>query len=119
MLATCKVNFFLEENMTEDMNPTGMDGDVTSDDKLWAFLGYIFPLIAIIVLLMEDKKSRPFLKYHAVQALLIGIVTLILSGVCIGVLVWFYGIYIGWQAYQGQWVVVPVVTDLAKKQGWV
>lgn len=104
--------------MTEDMKPGGMD-DVTDDDKLWALLGYIFPLIALIVLLMEDKKARPFLKYHAIQALILGVVAAILSGVCIGLLIWIYGIYIGFQAYQGQWTEIPVVTDFAKNQGWL
>ena len=33
--------------------------EITSDDKLWALLAYIFsPLVPIIILLMEDKKSR-------------------------------------------------------------
>lgn len=104
--------------MTEDMNAGSMD-DVTSDDKLWSLLGYVFPLIALIALLMEDKKARPFVKYHAVQALILGVVAAILSSVCIGVLVWFYAIYIGFQAYQGQWVEVPMVTDFAKNQGWI
>jgi uncharacterized membrane protein len=104
--------------MTEDMQPGGMD-EITSDDKLWSLLGYIFPLIAIIALLMEDKKARPFIKYHAVHAIILGVVAAILSGVCIGLLVWFYAIYLGFQSYQGQWVVVPMVTDFAKNQGWV
>ena len=49
--------------------------DVTSDDKLWSLLSYIFaPLVGLILLLMEDKKSRPFIKYHAVCSLVLGIV---------------------------------------------
>lgn len=104
--------------MTEDMNAGGMD-DVTSDDKLWSLLGYVFPIIAIIALIMEDKKARPFVKYHAVQALILGVAAAILSGVCIGLLVWLYAIYIGFQAYQGQWSEVPMVTDFAKNQGWI
>ena len=33
--------------------------DVTSDDKLWGALSYVFaPIVGIIVLLMEDKKAR-------------------------------------------------------------
>lgn len=105
--------------MTEEMNP--MDaGDVTSDDKLWALLGYIIPLIALIALLMEDKKARPFIKYHAWQALLISVVTVILSlTACLWVIPWIYGIYVGFKAYQGEWVVVPMITDFAKKQGWI
>ena len=31
---------------------------VSSDDKLWAALGYPIPIIAIIVLLMEEKKNN-------------------------------------------------------------
>ena len=104
--------------MTEDMNPSGMD-DITSDDKLWSLLGYVFPLFAIIALVMEDKKARPFIKYHAVQALILGVAAAILSSICIGVLVWFYAIYVGFKAYQGEWTVVPMVTDMAKNQGWI
>ena len=105
--------------MTEDMNPIGMD-DVTSDDKLWALLGYILPIIALIALLMEDKKSRPFIKYHAVHALLITAATAILSiTACLWIIPWAYGVYVGLQAYKGQWTVVPMATDLAKKQGWI
>jgi hypothetical protein len=40
--------------------------DITSDDKLWAALGYPIPLVPIIVLLMEEKKERPFIKFHAI-----------------------------------------------------
>ena len=47
---------------------------VTSDDKLWSALGYPIPLISIIVLLMEEKKSRPFIKFHAVQSLIFNVV---------------------------------------------
>lgn len=105
--------------MTEDMNPTGMD-DVTSDDKLWAFLGYIIPLVALIALLMEDKKARPFIKYNAVHALLISVATVILSfTACFWVIPWLYGIYVGYKAYQGEWVEVPMATDMAKNQGWI
>jgi len=47
--------------------------DVTDDDKLWSLLSWIFaPLVPIIVLLLEDKKVRPFIKYNAIQALVIG-----------------------------------------------
>jgi uncharacterized membrane protein len=101
--------------------------DITSDDKLWALLAYIFsPLIPIVVLLLEDKKKRPFIMYHSIQALVVGIVfallwiligwTLILA--CIPFLVWVVMIYWGIQAYQGNWVVIPVITNFVKNQGW-
>jgi len=94
-------------------------GEVTQDDKLWALLSYIFaPLIGIIVLLIEDKKNRPFLKYNAVVSIILGILMILLSGICIGILVWFYAIYLGIKCYQGEWVEVPVISDFVRNQGW-
>ncbi|MEW6029317.1 MAG: DUF4870 domain-containing protein [Chloroflexota bacterium] len=101
--------------------------DVTSDDKLWAALGYPIGLIAIIVLLMEDKKSRPYIKYHAVQALAVNIVfwviATILSFTLVGLvcvpLIWIVFLYWAYQAYQGQMFEVPVVTSFIRGQGWV
>jgi uncharacterized membrane protein len=93
--------------------------DVTADDKLWALLGWLIWPIALIVLLMEDKKSRPFLKYNAVQSLAVWIVAMVLSFICIGVVAIIYAIVLGIQAYQGKWVTVPVITDLCKKQRWI
>jgi len=48
--------------------------DITSDDKLWVLLAYIFsPLVPVIILLMADKKDRPFIKANNIQALIWGI----------------------------------------------
>jgi len=96
-----------------------MDVEITDDDKLWALLCFIFPpLLGIIALLMEDKAKRPFIKYAAVVSIALGVVTFVLSFVCIGILVWAYGIYLGIKAYGGEWVEVPVLTDFVEKQGW-
>ena len=101
--------------------------DVTSDDKLWALLAYVLsPIVPIIILLMEDKKDRPFLKEHNIQALVVGVLIVILSivigwtviGACIPGLLWLVMVYWGIQAYQGKSVNIPVVTDFVKRQGW-
>jgi uncharacterized membrane protein len=98
---------------------TDFNSEITSDDKLWALLAYIFsPLVPIIIMVMEDKKNRPFLKAHNAQALILGIIAVITSSFCIGILVWFYMIYLGIQAYNGKLVEVPVITNLCKGQGW-
>ena len=103
----------------KDEQFTGED-EVSSDDKLWALLGYIFGIVALIALLMEDKKNRPFIKFHAVQALMLWVITLILSFTgCLWLLPWVYGLYIGIMAYQGQTNEIPVLTDFAKNQGWI
>ena len=61
-----------EAQFTEAAQPApetpAQDPGVTSDDKLWAMLAYLLsPIVPIIILLMEDKKNRPFLKAHTVQ----------------------------------------------------
>lgn len=103
------------------MNEMNMNtGEINDTDKLWALLSMIFaPLVGIIALLIEDKKSRPFIKYYAVQSIILGVLSILLSGVCIGVIVWVYGIYIGFKAYGGEYVQIPVITDFCKGQGWI
>lgn len=108
---------------------TPIGPEVTSDDKLWAALSYVFaPIIGIIVLLMEDKKNRPFIKFHAVQSIaasvVVWIVVAILATVTLGIgglcapLVWLVFLYWAYKAYQGEMVNIPVVTDFVKNQGW-
>ncbi len=103
------------------MNEQTINPEITSDDKLWALLSYLFPVIAIIVLLMEDKKNRPFLKFHAVQAIAVTVVLVIIGTVTLGCgsILFLAMIYWGIKAYQGEYVTIPVVTDFIKKQGWV
>jgi uncharacterized protein len=94
--------------------------DITDDDKLWALLAYLFPpLLGIILLLLDDKKNRPFIKYNAVNSIMLGVVSIVLSFLCVGILLWFYSIYLGIKAYQGEMVTIPVLTDFGKKQGWL
>ena len=104
-----------------------IDPTVTSDDKLWALLSYLFsPIIPIIVLLMDDKKNRPWLKKHAIQALIwtvaVGIISGILAIIIIGFLVAVAGAVLSiiWaiKAYNGEDVNIPVISDFVKKQGW-
>ncbi len=101
--------------------------DVTSDDKLWSLLTYIFtPLVPIIIMLMEDKKNRPFIRSHNAQALVVGIINLIIGIflswtlilACVPLIIWFVCIYWGIQAYNGKHVEIPVISNWVKSQGW-
>ena len=110
------------------MSQEPMPSELTSDDKLWAALSYVFaPIVGIIVLLMEDKKNRPFVKFNAVQSIaasivfwivatIITTVTIGFGGLCVPVL-WLVFLYWAYQAYQGQSVNIPVVTNFIR-QGW-
>jgi len=134
--------------MAEEMETTGTfeqpeqpvpsgNMDITDDDKLWALLSYLlWPLGSILVALMEDKKERPYIKYHAIQAAGLGVALLVLSlilacvlaaitffiggilGCCgfVPLLVLFYYAYL---AYQGDYFEIPYLTDFMKQQGWL
>ena len=100
--------------------------ETTSDDKLWGALSWvpiIGPIVAIVVLLMEDKKNRPFMKYHPVNSLAVAVVIAVTSlvgiGLCLGAIAFFVQLYWAYQAYQGQMFEIPLITDFVKKQGWV
>jgi uncharacterized membrane protein len=107
-------------------------GDITQDDKVWALLSWL-PWLgwipAIIALLIEPQKTRPFIRYNAVQALaasvvmviaeiVLSVVTVCIGGVILAIL-WLAFLYPAIQAYQGEWVTIPFITDFCKNQGWI
>jgi uncharacterized protein len=99
-----------------------INSDITQDDKLWSLLSWLLWPVAIIVLLMDDKKSRPFIKYNAVLSLAFTVVLYVvgtLTAGCLLVVGGIYAIVLAIQSFQGQWVKVPVLTDFIKKQNWV
>jgi len=107
-------------------NEAVIDLDVTQDDRLWAALAWIpitplWPIFAIVVLLLEDKKDRHFIRYHAILSLATGVILIPLTIVTCGcaAIVYFVFFYWAYLAYQGQIVEIPLVTDFARKQGWV
>ncbi len=99
---------------------------ITNDDKLMAALAYLFaPVSGLIFMALEDKKARPFIKYHAVQSIVVSIalfvVVLITSTFTFGCssILYLVMIWYAYRAYQGEMFEVPVVTDFIKGQGWI
>ena len=103
------------------MSEEPMNTEITRDDKLWALLSYLIPIVAIIVLLMEDKKARPFIKFHAVQAIAVTVALTIISAVTLGCggILFLAMIWWGIEAYNGKMVEIPFITNFIKNQGWV
>lgn len=105
------------------MTQQTINSELTSDDKLWSLLSWLIWPVAVIVLFMEDKKSRPFIKYNAVNSLALSAIawgsSIIGIGLCLGPLAFIYSIVLGIQSYQGKLVTLPVLTDFVKKQGWI
>ena len=111
-----------------DDNNDQLPDDINDQDRLWAALAWIFWPIAIVMLLVEDMKVRPFQKYHAVNSLAFALVftvfIIVISAITFGfgtclVVLGLIVFYWAYQAYQGQWVSIPLITDFVKKQGWV
>lgn len=79
-------------------------------------------LSGIIVYLFTSKKSDEYLKFHALQAILLGIVITILGWLSfipfmfiVTIILWIYGIYVGYQASEGKDIVMPIIGDFAKE----
>ena len=94
--------------------------DITQDDKLWAMLSYLIPVIAIVELFMEDKKARPYVKFSAVQSLVASLAISVISAVTLGCgsVLAFALLWWAYQAYQGLDIRIPVITDFIHNQGW-
>ena len=113
--------------MSEFSEPP-IEPEISSNDKLWAAIGYPIPILPIIVLLSEEKKDNPFLRYHAVQSLIfnvaiwvlitvVSIVTLGIGAFC-APLVWLAVFWPAYGAWQGQYTEIPVITNFMKGQNW-
>jgi uncharacterized membrane protein len=110
--------------MSEQFNPSP---EISDDDRLWAMLSYILsPIVPIILLLIPEKRERPFLKAHVAQSLVFGVAVYLISalfgGIILGTIIRIAGFVFeviwGLAANRGEYVTIPVITDLCKKQGW-
>jgi uncharacterized membrane protein len=115
-----------KEGNVSEKTSSDSDLEITSDDKLWAALSWIpvsplFPLVSILMLAMEDKKDRPYIRYNAVLSLVTGLALIPLSIVTLGLAALAYLLFFWWAylAYQGQVVHVPFLSDFVERQGWV
>jgi uncharacterized membrane protein len=111
-------------------------GDVSDNDRLLAALSYPIPIIALVILLVEEMKQRPFQRYHAVQALaanvvlwvavvvlgfVLAAVTFFIGGLCgtLSPLLWFVTFYWAYQAYKGQYFEIRWLTNFLRGQNWL
>jgi uncharacterized membrane protein len=100
--------------------------EITSNDRMWAALSWLpisplWPILAIVALVMDDTKNRPFVRYNAVVSIATGIATVILTFVTLGLgaLLFIVFLYWAYKAYQGEMVEIPVISSFCRDRGWV
>lgn len=84
---------------------------------------YLFSWISGLIVYLTLAKKNARMKMHAIQAMLLGLIAIIVSIVLgiipilssfIVLIIWIYGIYVGAKAYVGTDVSIPLVTPYAK-----
>jgi uncharacterized membrane protein len=116
--------------------PSPPAGDITDNDRFLAAVSYPIPLVAIVVLLVEEMRVRPFQKYHAVQALAVNVVlwvailllgcilgaaSFVIGGACgaVPALLWLVTLYWAYEAYMGKYFAMPGLTKFLQDQKWL
>ncbi|MGC8649072.1 MAG: hypothetical protein ACP5UN_02545 [Candidatus Micrarchaeia archaeon] len=101
------------------------------DPKIMYILAYLIPIIAgIIIFIIYGEKDKN-LKFHSIQSIVYGIAIYIISYIIavivmfnyllmfipniIVLLLWLYGLYIGYMAYSGKETPIPLLTDFLHK----
>lgn len=100
-------------------------GSNVADDKILYIFAYFLTFISgIICLVIAPNNKR--LRLHSFQAIILGVIMIIVAVIgavtfffgfifsLINLLIWLYGLYVGYKAYMGEDMTIPVVTDLAK-----
>lgn len=107
--------------MSEDTGQTAEalpGSEVSSDDRVLAALAWVpvsplWPIVAVLVLLLGDTKDRTYVRHNAVLSLVTGAALIPVSILTLGIGALGYLFFFWWayQAYQGEQVRVPVISD--------
>lgn len=111
-----------------NQQPQTPSSEVSGEDRLWVLLCFLLtPLLPIITLLMEEKKNRPFIKFHTIPTLALGLVEwviiVLLSLIpvigCVAPLIYIFNIILGLKANKGEYTEIPIISSFVKSQGWM
>lgn len=136
-----------DQPVLDPFGETGAPGDepfTTETERLLAGLSYVSQVLVpgvlpAILLLGEDGRRSGFLRYHAMHSLALLVVTILyyiaatLVFIVLGsiatlliCLLWMLFLppvvvlaYYGYQAFKGRREVVPYLTDLLRRYGWL
>jgi uncharacterized membrane protein len=89
----------------------------TEKNNFMYILIYFLTWLTGIIFFLKSKDDRK--KQHSIQAICLGIIIIAVSIIpyigLLSILVWLYGLYIGYKASINNDVAIPYITDFAKK----
>ncbi len=94
------------------------------DNRMMMLVAYILSWLTGLIVYFTAGKDDPEVRFHAVQAIGIGIAQIICAfffwlffiPLLISFALWIYGIYIGYKAYStGERILVPFIGEYAVK----
>jgi uncharacterized membrane protein len=90
-----------------------------TNDNNWVYLAiYFFGILGGIIAYIMEKDNKK-VRFHAMQSIFLGIIMIILSFTIIlglfNILIWLYGMYIGYKEYTGVTVRIPYLAEYADK----
>ena len=95
-----------------------------SDKDIIYFLTYLLTWITGLIVYFTKAKTDKKAKFHSIQAMLLGLLSAIISIFILpflpivwilSLLIWIYGLYIGYRAYSGMPANIPYLSDYAQK----
>lgn len=92
-----------------------------SGDGLIYVLIYFFTWLSGLIFYLIEKDNKK-VRFHAMQAILLGIVMVVCSFLfflilppLLAILLWFYGLYVGYKESQGETIRIPYLAEFADK----
>lgn len=107
--------------------PAKPDRSDSIDDSAFFIIAYVLEIVTGIIVLLIKADDDKRLKLHSFQAIFLGIVAIVvwvllgwipiigILGDAIGLLIWLYGLYVGFEAYRGNDIIIPYITEYAKR----
>ena len=96
------------------------------NDRILYLLAYVFTIISGAIIYLFFSKDNKQLKLHSEQAIILGVIIIVVEAVLflvpyiagiIGLLIWLYSIYVGFEAYMSNDVKIPYITDFVRSNG--
>ena len=95
------------------------------DIRVLYILAYLLEWFSGIIIFFAFGKRNKSLRKHSLQAILLGVISIIVAsffsiieiplfGSAIALLIWLYGMYIGFEAYMGKEISIPLLSEYVK-----